>query len=115
MDKYEDIINLPHHESKNHKRMSMSVRAAIFSPFSALTGYEDAVKETARIVDKKIILGEDVKNKINIELQKILKNIKDKPQVTITYFVKDKNKNGGKYITATKNTEKTNTRCNCSN
>ena len=108
MDKYKDIIDLPHHESKNHTRMSMSIRASIFSPFSALVGYEDAVKETARIVDEKIILDEEVKNRINTQLQKILKNIKDKPKVIITYFIKDKNKNGGKYITTTKNIEKIN-------
>ena len=61
-DNYEDIINLPHYEPK-HKRMSISVRSAEFSPFSALTGFNDAVKETERLVDKKVLLGEDEKIK----------------------------------------------------
>ena len=53
MDKYEDIINLQHHESKKHPRMSLEERAAQFAPFSALTGYEDAVKETEIANEKK--------------------------------------------------------------
>jgi hypothetical protein len=48
MDNYDDIINLPHHVSKRHPQMSMWNRAAQFAPFSALTGYEDAIKDTAR-------------------------------------------------------------------
>jgi hypothetical protein len=46
MDNYEDIINLPHHVSKRHPQMSMWNRAAQFAPFSALTGYEDAIQDT---------------------------------------------------------------------
>ena len=95
---YEDIINLPHYEPK-HKRMSISVRSAQFSPFAALTGFSDAVKETERIVDKQIILDEEVKEKINIKLQEILSNIKSKPEITISYFKKDQKKDGGEYIT----------------
>ena len=45
-DSYEDIINLSHHVSEKHPRMSMYNRAAQFSPFAALTGFEEAVKET---------------------------------------------------------------------
>ena len=54
MGKYDDIINLPHYEPKNHKRMSMYARAAQFAPFAALTGYDDSVKETARLTNKRI-------------------------------------------------------------
>lgn len=54
MENYDDIINLPHHISKKHSRLSMEQRAAQFAPFSALTGYEDAVKETARLIESKI-------------------------------------------------------------
>jgi len=96
-DNYEDIINLPHFEPK-HKRMSINVRSAEFSPFAALTGFNDAVKETERLVDKKVLLGADEKIKINNKLQEILKSIKEKPEIKITYFVSDKRKNGGKYI-----------------
>ncbi len=53
MNKYKDIINLPHHVSKNHPRMSLNNRSAQFAPFSALTGYSEKIKETARITDKK--------------------------------------------------------------
>ena len=93
-DDYEDIINLPHYEPK-HKRMSMSVRSAQFAPFSALTGFNDEVKETERLVEKKVVLDEDEKIKINNKLLELLKNIKDKPQIKITYFIKDERKMGG--------------------
>ncbi|MBR3002292.1 MAG: hypothetical protein IKF38_01815 [Clostridia bacterium] len=49
MNKYEDIINLPHHVSKKHPQMSMEARAAQFAPFAALVGYEDAIEETTKI------------------------------------------------------------------
>ena len=52
-DNYNDIINLPHHVSKKHPRMSMENRAAQFAPFAALTGYGDAVKETAKLAEEK--------------------------------------------------------------
>ena len=104
-DYYEDIINLPHYEPK-HKRMSISVRSAQFAPFSALTGFNDEVKETERLVDKKVLLDEDEKIKINSKLQEILNKIKDKPKIKITYFISDKRKNGGKYTTIVDNVKK---------
>lgn len=106
-DDYEDIINLPHYEPK-HKRMSMSVRSAQFAPFSALTGFNDEVKETERLVEKKVLLDEDEKIKINNKLLEILKNIKNKPQIKTTYFIKDERKKGGKYITIIDNVKKIN-------
>lgn len=105
-DNYDDIINLPHYEPKGHPRMSMESRAAQFAPFAALTGYEDAVKETARITDKRIEIDEGLKIIINNKLQVILDNIKYKPKVTFTYFVYDKKKSGGKYINVTGNISK---------
>lgn len=105
-DNYEDIINLPHHVSSKHPQMSTEKRAAQFSPFSALAGYNDAVKETARITDKRIEIDEGLKATLNNKLQIILKNIKDKPEVTFTYFIYDKNKSGGKYVTITGNVNK---------
>lgn len=98
---YDDIINLPHHVSSKHPRMSIEKRAAQFAPFSALTGYNDAIKETARITDKRIEIDDGLKIILNNKLQIILKNIKDKPEVTFTYFIYDKNKSGGKYVTIT--------------
>lgn len=50
-EKYKDMLRLPHPVSATHPRMSLQDRAAQFSPFAALTGYEDALKETARLTD----------------------------------------------------------------
>lgn len=98
---YDDIINLPHFESKKHKRMSIEARSAQFAPFSALTGYEDIVKETARLTDKRIEIDDGLKQILNNKLQFILKNIDLFPEITFTYFVNDNQKSGGKYIEKT--------------
>ena len=100
-DDYSDIINLPHHTSLNHPRMSIEKRAAQFAPFAALTGYEELVKETARLTDKRIELDDGVKQILNDKLKYIKENIKNKPMVTFTYFVYDLKKTGGKYIKLT--------------
>ena len=94
---YDDIINLTHPTSLTHKRMSIESRAAQFAPFSALTGYEDAIKETRRLTDKKIELTEEEKHNINQKILLFNQKISSNPKVTITYFVKDKTKEGGKY------------------
>ena len=93
---YEDIINLPHHTSTKHPRMTKSARAAQFSPFAALTGYDDAIKETGRLTDKKIELTEEEKLILNDKLLTINNNLKNNPKVIITYFEHDKTKEGGK-------------------
>ena len=98
-DNYEDIINLPHHVSLKHPQMSMEARAAQFAPFAALTGYDDAIKETARLTDKRIEIDDGLKVVLNNKLQIIQENIKNNLEVTFTYFIKDKKKTGGKYIT----------------
>lgn len=103
MSKYDDIINLPHPEPKNHQRMSLENRAAQFSPFAALTGHNEAIKETERLTDSKIELAEDTITDINRTLMWIRDNIKSRPQAVVTYFVPDYKKTGGKYITATVN------------
>jgi len=95
---YEDIINLPHYEPK-HPRMDKNKRAAQFAPFSALTGFETQIKETARLTSKRIELDDTLKETINIKLNKLDKVIKQNPEVKVTYFVPDKKKNGGNYIT----------------
>lgn len=101
MSKYDDIINLSRPISKKRVPMSIENRAAQFAPFSALTGYNEAVRETARITDSKKILSEGIKEIINEKLNYIKNNLKSIGEVNITYFVKDKNKSGGKYITIT--------------
>lgn len=101
MSKYDDIINLERPISKKRMPMSIENRAAQFAPFSALTGYEDAVKETARITDSKKILSEGIKEIINEKINYIKNNLKTIGEVNITYFLKDKKKTGGKYTTIT--------------
>lgn len=97
--KYDDIINLEHHISSKHKRMTIKERAAQFAPFSALTGYSDAIKETARITDEKIELDENQKKIINSKLQIIKNKIDLKPTISLVCFKQDKKKQGGSYIT----------------
>ena len=97
MNKYDDIINLPHYESKTRKRMSLEARSAQFAPFAALTGYDDKVKETARRTDKRIELSDEEYNIINTKLQIIKEYIKEQPEIKFVIFVKDKLKDGGKY------------------
>ena len=103
MNSYEDIINLPHHISKSHPQMSLENRAAQFAPFAALTGYDSAIKETARLTDEKLELSEEMKDIINDKLNVLNGKLTSRPIATITYFVKDKLKEGGSYITATGN------------
>lgn len=98
MSKYDDIINLKHPTSIKHPRMSIYKRSAQFAPFAALTGYSDAVKETARITNNKKELSNEEKLILSEKLKYIDKNLLNKEEVTITYFVPDKKKKGGKYI-----------------
>lgn len=97
--KYDDIINLEHHVSKTHKQMSIEERSAQFAPFAALTGYEDEVKETERITERMIEITEDIRSILDEKIRLIQSKIAEQPNVTITYFVPDINKQGGKYQT----------------
>ena len=99
MNKYNDIINLPHHVSNTRKPMTLHNRAAQFAPFAALKGYDSAIKEEARITSKKIELDEELKTIINENIKLINNNIKEKPKVIITYFIPDNKKTGGSYET----------------
>ena len=101
MGKYDDIIHLPHHVSATRPHMPMIDRAAQFMPFRALSGYEDAVQETARLTDEKIELTEDEKAILDMRLQKLADEIGSQPKVTLTYFRPDKKKAGGAYLTVT--------------
>ena len=96
MKDYSDIINLPHYEPK-HPRMSIYSRSAQFSPFAALTGYEDAVKETARLTHDKIIIDEEEKVILDTKIKYIESIIMTKPLIKVTYFISDKKKKGGSY------------------
>lgn len=100
MGEYDDIINMPRFVSKRYPQMSMHDRAAQFSPFAALTGYDAAIKETARLTDKKINLDEDVLQKLDEILFVIRKKLDSgqKCRTVISYFEKDLKKDGGRYL-----------------
>ena len=106
IDNYEDIINLPHHISKKYPRMSLEARSAQFAPYAALTGYDEVLAETARITNARIEIDENLKTIIDSKLQIIRENIKNKPQISVVYFVPDLKKNGGKYVTVNGNVKK---------
>lgn len=106
MGKYDDIINLPHYVSTKHPRLSMEQRAAQFAPFAALTGYENAVKETARLTEDRIELDEEEKAIIDSRLRDIQNKLQSNPKVTITYFIPDSKKSGGKYVNVIGNVKK---------
>ena len=106
MSKYDNIINMKHHTSKIHPQMSIESRAAQFAPFAALTGYSDAVKEKARLTNKKIDMDEEALLIINLKLQEINNIIDTKPKVSITYFIKDQKKQGGHYANIIDNIRK---------
>ena len=99
--KYDEIMGRPHHVSKTRPQMPMSDRAAQFSPFAALTGYDSAIKETGRLTDEKIELDEEALTALDRKYQLLINALDDAPEVTITYFQADERKAGGKYITAT--------------
>ena len=96
--KYESIKFLPHHVSAKRPQMSMLDRAAQFSPFAALTGYDDAVEETARLTDARHELGELELEMLNTKLQMLRENVKSHPEITILYFKPDSRKAGGAYL-----------------
>lgn len=120
MNKYSDIINRPRHVSKKHPHMSLYDRAAQFSPFAALTGHDAAVKETARLTDRRIELDESEKAVLNEKLQQLYASVEkvsanksrsmgadavnvwseheQYPSAEITYFKPDALKDGGEYV-----------------
>ena len=100
---YDDIINLPHHVSKVHPQMTMYQRAAQFAPFAALTGHDAAIRETARLTDSQIELGDENNEILNRKLAILQDLLKDMPEVTITFFQPDEKKSGGSYETYTGN------------
>ena len=100
-ERYKDIINLPHHRSDKHPHMSSCERAAQFSPFAALTGFDDEIDEAARLTDCRPELTEDELSSLDAAIQQISEL--DKPLIAVTYFVPDVNKSGGSYRVYTGN------------
>ncbi len=97
--KYGDILDTKWNGVRKHPRANMDVRAAQFSPFAALTGYDDEIKETARITEKEMVLSDDKKEELDRKLQLIWEKIKEKPEINVTFFVPDDKKTGGEYVT----------------
>lgn len=98
---YDDIIHLPHHVSPKRPGMSMTDRAAQFSPFAALTGYESVIQESGRLTDTVVELTDSGLQQINEKLGILAEHAHVTPQVTVTYFEPDRYKSGGTYVTVT--------------
>ena len=97
-DSYEDIIHLPHHVSKMRPQMPIADRAAQFSPFAALTGYDAAIEETGRLTDYRIDFGEEVLSELDRKYRLLLSHLDQRPEVHFTYFKPDERKSGGAYV-----------------
>ena len=98
---YDDIIHLPHPTSAKHPRMPLRDRAAIFSPFAALSGHSAAIAETARLTDQRLDLDEDARAELGRRQQALLEHLADRPEVSVTWFQPDGKKDGGAYVTTT--------------
>lgn len=92
---YSDIINLPHHVSRNHPQMPMEARAAQFAPFAALTGYDAVIHETARLTDRQVELEEYDNERLNRIFSELMDSLEEHPVVTVSYFKPDEHKAGG--------------------
>lgn len=98
---YDDILHLSRPVSQFHPPMPRADRAAQFSPFAALTGYEDAVRETARLTQGRLELTDEEKASIDGVLQALSVHLSEHPSVIVTYFLPDEKKDGGAYVTVT--------------
>ena len=101
MKDYSKIINLPHHQSATRKRMSNYDRAAQFAPFAALTGHDEAIKETARLTDDYMEMGEDRLGELSAKIQLLIDKLSEQPEITVMYFIPDERKSGGSYAEKT--------------
>ena len=100
-DRYDDIKHLSRPQYDDLPPMSMHDRAAQFSPFAALVGYDDAVAETARLTDSRIELGENMIDKLNQTINQLLLMLDEQRQIKVIYFVPDEKKAGGRYLEKT--------------
>lgn len=101
MGNYDDIINLPHKQSSTRTHMAVADRAAQFAPFAALVGYDDAVKETARLTETKRELSESEQDELNNKINYIREYLSEQPEISIIYFRPDDSKSGGAYLQCT--------------
>ena len=107
--RYDEIMELPHHVSKTRPQMPLSDRAAQFAPFAALTGYDSAIKETGRLTGERIELDEEALTALDRKYQLLIEALDDAPEVTIIYFQPDERKAGGQYVSATGTVKKVDT------
>lgn len=107
--RYDEIMELPHHVSTTRPQMPLSDRAAQFAPFAALTGYDSAIKETGRLTDERIELDEEALTALDRKYQLLMDTLDDAPEVTIIYFRPDERKAGGQYVSATGTVKKVDT------
>ena len=107
--RYDEIMELPHHVSTTRPQMPLSDRAAQFAPFAALTGYDSAIKETGRLTDERIELDEEALTALDRKYQLLMDTLDDAPEVTIIYFQPDERKAGGQYVSATGTVKKVDT------
>ncbi len=98
MDDFSDIMNLPHHVSAKRRQMPLADRAAQFSAFAALTGYDEEIDETARLTDTREAMSEDDIAELDAAFQRLLSMESEQPTVTVSYFQPDERKEGGKYV-----------------
>lgn len=107
---YDDIINLPHPVSKRHPQMPLPDRAAQFAPFAALTGHDEAIRETARLTDSLVELDEEQREKLDQRLQMLLAEMRadpiQTPKIEVTYFQPDARKDGGAYVSVSGSVKK---------
>ena len=103
---YDDIINLPHHVSQTRPRKSMTYRAAQFSPFATLTGFDAAIREMGRLTEQRIELTEDSREELDRRQQLLVEHLSEHPEVSVTYFVSDERKSGGAYVTVSDGVKK---------
>lgn len=96
---YDDIIHLSRPKSQKHPPMPRKDRAAQFAAFAALSGYEDAVKEAARLTQTRMELDESRKEQLGWALQYLLEHSDEAPEAQITYFLPDQKNTGGSYET----------------
>lgn len=104
--RYDDIIDLPHHVSETHPRMSRLDRAAQFAPFAALTGLDAAMEETARLTETRPELSEGAAAELDAALRHAAKKLAKRPGVAVTYYQPDESKSGGAILSVTGELEK---------
>ena len=97
--KYSDILDMPHHVSGKHPPLGRDSLAAQFSPFAALSGYDEIVSETYRETAERPELDEDEKLRLSDRLSLVLEHLNERPVISVKYFVKDRKKDGGKFVT----------------